>query len=56
MKKLLLAMSALAALSLLVPSTGVAQPYYNQIGIFTTGCGSGQRQLLRCAGHSRPTS
>ena len=36
MKKLLLAMSALAALSLLVPSTGVAQPYYNQIGIYTT--------------------
>ena len=36
MKKLLLAMSALAALSLLVPSTGVAQSGYNQIGIFTS--------------------
>lgn len=36
MKKLLLAMSALAALSLLAPSTGVAQQFeYNQIGIFT---------------------
>ncbi|MFN2370743.1 MAG: hypothetical protein ABR506_06245 [Candidatus Krumholzibacteriia bacterium] len=42
MKKLLLAMSALAALSLLVPSTGVAQTaegpdgWYNHIGIYTT--------------------
>lgn len=36
MKKLLLVMSALAALALLVPSTGVAQPFYNQIGIYTT--------------------
>ena len=36
MKKLLLAMSALAALSLLAPASGVAQPYYNQIGIYTT--------------------
>ena len=40
MKKLLLAMSALAALSLLVPSTGVAQPSYNQIGIYTTPDGN----------------
>ncbi len=36
MKKLLLVMSALAALALLVPSTGVAQPYYNQYGIYTS--------------------
>lgn len=42
MKKLLLAMTALAALSLLVPSTGVAQTaegpngWYNHFGIYTT--------------------
>jgi hypothetical protein len=35
MKKLLFAVSALAALSLLAPSSGLAQPYYNQIGLYT---------------------
>lgn len=35
MKKLFFAMSALAALSLLAPSSGVAQEY-NEIGLFTT--------------------
>lgn len=36
MKKLFFAMSALAALSLLAPSSGVAQEPYNEIGIYTT--------------------
>lgn len=37
MKKLLFAVSALAALALLAPSTGFAQHvYYNQVGLYTT--------------------
>ncbi len=40
MKKLLFAVSALAALSLLAPSSGLAQPYYNQLGIFTDTAGT----------------
>lgn len=42
MKKLLFAVSALAALSLLAPSTGFAQHVYdNQVGMFTTNDGMG---------------
>jgi hypothetical protein len=42
MKKLLFAVSALAALSLLAPSTGFAQHMYdNQIGLYTTPDGMG---------------
>lgn len=39
MKKLLFAVSALAALSLLVPSTGMAQ-YSNQLGLYTDQAGT----------------
>jgi hypothetical protein len=35
MKKLLFAVTALAALSLLAPSTGFAQGAYNQLGVYT---------------------
>lgn len=35
MKKLLFAVTALAALSLLAPSTGIADTYYNQLGVYT---------------------
>lgn len=39
MKKLLFAVSALAALSLLAPSAGFAQTAYNQLGIYTDQAG-----------------
>ena len=39
MKKLLFAVSALAALSLLAPSAGFAQGAYNQLGIYTDNTG-----------------
>ncbi|MCP4290807.1 MAG: hypothetical protein GY780_03110 [bacterium] len=41
MKKLLFAVSALAALALLAPSTGFAQGAYNQLGFYTDGDMSG---------------
>jgi hypothetical protein len=42
MKKLLFAVSALAALSLLAPSSGFAQHvYFNQVGLYTTSSGLG---------------
>jgi hypothetical protein len=40
MKKLLFAVSALAALSLLAPSSGLAQPYYNQLGLYLDEAGT----------------
>lgn len=40
MKKLLFVASALAALALLAPSAGFAQPAWNQIGIYNTATGA----------------